>query len=129
MLAAVTAIVRFCARFPWLIIVLGVSAAGISATYAASHFAIDTDVNKLISPNLDWRKREPEFEKAVSRPFRLDFGGRRRADRRVGRAGRRRADATAGGAAKLFIRLRTWRATVLCPQRPVVSARPPTSSA
>jgi hopanoid biosynthesis associated RND transporter like protein HpnN len=35
-----------------------------SATYAARHFAIDTNVNKLISPNLDWRKRETAFEKA-----------------------------------------------------------------
>ena len=61
--AAVTAIVRVCARVPWLIIVLGLAAAAASAVYSARHFAINTDVNKLISPDLDWRKRELEFER------------------------------------------------------------------
>jgi hypothetical protein len=46
-----------------LIIVLGLAAAAASAAYAARHFAINTDVNKLISPDLDWRQRELEFEK------------------------------------------------------------------
>src|SRR5512142_971512 len=61
--AAVTAIVRVCARVPWLIIGLGLAAAAVSAVYSARHFAINTDVNKLISPDLDWRKRELEFER------------------------------------------------------------------
>ena len=61
--SAVTLIVRVCARVPWLIIVLGLAAAGASAVYSARHFAINTDVNKLISPDLDWRQRELEFEK------------------------------------------------------------------
>jgi uncharacterized protein len=61
--SVVTAIVRVCARVPWLIIVLGLAAAAASAAYAARHFAINTDVNKLISPDLDWRQRELEFEK------------------------------------------------------------------
>ncbi len=61
--AAVTAIVRACTQFPWLIIILGIAAAGASAVYSATHFAINTDVNKLISPDLDWRKRELEFAK------------------------------------------------------------------
>jgi len=61
--AAVTLIVRGCARVPWLIIVLGAAAAVASAVYSARHFAINTDINKLISPSLDWRQRELEFEK------------------------------------------------------------------
>ena len=61
--AAVTLIVRACARVPWLIIVLGLAAAAASAVYSLRHFAINTDVNKLISPTLDWRQRELEFEK------------------------------------------------------------------
>jgi hopanoid biosynthesis associated RND transporter like protein HpnN len=61
--AAVTLIVRGCARVPWLIIVLGLAAAAASTVYSARHFAINTDVNKLISPDLDWRRRELEFEK------------------------------------------------------------------
>ncbi len=60
---AITKIVRFCTRFPWLIIALGLACAGISAISAARNFAIDTDINKLISPNLDWRQRELAFEK------------------------------------------------------------------
>ncbi len=61
--STVTAVVRFCTRFPLLIIVLaGVAAAG-SVVYSVRHFAINTDINKLISPDLDWRKREAEFEK------------------------------------------------------------------
>ena len=61
--SAVSAIVRVCTQFPLLIIMLGVGAAAGSATYAVRHFAINTDINKLISPDLDWRKRELEFEK------------------------------------------------------------------
>ena len=59
-----TAIVRFCTRFPWLIIVLGLIAAAGASVYAARHFAINTDINKLISDDLDWRQRETDFEKA-----------------------------------------------------------------
>src|SRR5689334_21609551 len=59
-----TAIVRFCTRFPWPIIVLGLIAAGGASVYAVRHFAINTDINKLISDDLDWRQREAEFEKA-----------------------------------------------------------------
>ena len=61
--AAVIAIVRFCTRFPWLIIALASCSAVASAAYAATHFAINTDINKLISPALDWRQRELAFEK------------------------------------------------------------------
>src|SRR6516225_11081377 len=59
----VTGIVRLCTRFPWPIIVLALLGAFGSAVYAARHFAINTDINKLISSELDWRKREAEFEK------------------------------------------------------------------
>jgi hopanoid biosynthesis associated RND transporter like protein HpnN len=60
--SAVVGIVRFCTRFPWLIILAGICAAGVSAVYVAGHFAISTDINKLISPNLDWRQRELKLE-------------------------------------------------------------------
>ena len=66
---AVTLIVRFCTRFPWVIIVLAVVATAASVTYSVRHFAINTDINKLISPDLDWRKREAEFEKAFPGHF------------------------------------------------------------
>jgi hopanoid biosynthesis associated RND transporter like protein HpnN len=41
-----------------------------SAYYAATHFAIDTEITKLISPTLEWRQREIDFEKSF--PGRYD---------------------------------------------------------
>jgi hopanoid biosynthesis associated RND transporter like protein HpnN len=38
-----------------------------SGFYAARHFAINTDINTLISPDLDWRKRDIQFEEAFDR--------------------------------------------------------------
>jgi hopanoid biosynthesis associated RND transporter like protein HpnN len=70
MLASIiTAIVRYCTRFPWPIIALALIGAVVSGVYSARHFAINTDVNKLISPDLDWRKRDAEFEKAFPGHF------------------------------------------------------------
>ncbi|HZP68770.1 MAG TPA: MMPL family transporter [Pseudolabrys sp.] len=65
----VTFVVRLCIRFPWPIIVLGLLGAAVSAVYSVRHFAITTDINQLISPDLDWRRREAEFEKAFSGHF------------------------------------------------------------
>jgi hopanoid biosynthesis associated RND transporter like protein HpnN len=38
--------------------------AAASAYYSAHHFAISTDIGKLISPDLPWRQREIAYEKA-----------------------------------------------------------------
>ena len=35
--------------------------------YAARNFAINTDINTLISPDLDWRQRDIQFEQAFDR--------------------------------------------------------------
>ncbi len=59
----VRGIVKVCARFPRPVVVLGLCAAVASAVYLANHFAITTDINKLISQKLDWRQRELDFEK------------------------------------------------------------------
>ncbi len=67
--STITAIVRFCTRFPRLIIALSLCAAAVSVVYAVRHFAIDTDINKLISPDLDWRRREIAFAKAFPGHF------------------------------------------------------------
>jgi len=67
--SAVTTIVRFCTRFPWSIIVLALCGAAACAVYTVSHFAITTDIDKLISPNLDWRQREAGFERAFPGHF------------------------------------------------------------
>jgi hopanoid biosynthesis associated RND transporter like protein HpnN len=62
LVSTVRNIVTFCIRFPWLVILLSVCAAVAGGVYAATHFAITTDTNKLISPGLDWRQREAAFE-------------------------------------------------------------------
>jgi uncharacterized protein len=67
--STVTAIVNFCTRFPWPIIALALIAAVGATSYSVKHFAINTDINKLISRDLDWRKREAEFEKAFPGHF------------------------------------------------------------
>ncbi|MGB2594193.1 MAG: MMPL family transporter [Pseudolabrys sp.] len=67
--AIVTSVVGICTRFPLPIIVLALVAAASAAVYSARHFAINTDVNKLISRELDWRQREAEFEKAFPGHF------------------------------------------------------------
>lgn len=45
-------------------IAVGVALAAVSGLYTARHFAINTDVTNLISPDLPWRQRELAYEKA-----------------------------------------------------------------
>lgn len=42
----------------------GIALAAAAGVYSQRNFAINTDVAKLISPDLDWRKREIAYEKA-----------------------------------------------------------------
>lgn len=66
----IAGLVNFCTRFPWPIIVLALCAAAGAATYSVKHFAITTDINKLISSDLDWRQREQTFEREFPGHFR-----------------------------------------------------------
>ena len=63
----VVAIVRTCTRFATLVVIVSLLLAVGGSYYAARHFAINTDINKLISPDLDWRKRDNQFEHAFDR--------------------------------------------------------------
>src|SRR5436309_11428860 len=67
---AIVATVTRCTRHAWLVIALATLAAGVSGVYAARHFAINTDINTLISPDLPWRQREIAFEKAFPQHLR-----------------------------------------------------------
>jgi hypothetical protein len=60
-------VVRGCTRFavPTVLIALVLTVA--AGFYTARHFSINTDINTLISPNLDWRKRDIQFGKAFDR--------------------------------------------------------------
>ena len=60
----IVAIVDGCTRYPGQVIGLAVIIALICGIYAARNFAIDADVNKLISKDLPWRQREAAFDKS-----------------------------------------------------------------
>ena len=63
----VVAIVRACTRFATLVVVAGLLLAVGAGYYAARHFAINTDINSLISQKLDWRQRDQAFDRAFDR--------------------------------------------------------------
>ncbi|MGB3445303.1 MAG: MMPL family transporter, partial [Xanthobacteraceae bacterium] len=60
----VVSIVGFCTRFAIPTVLVAVIATACAGVYAVQNFAINTDINKLISPDLDWRQRDIAFEKA-----------------------------------------------------------------
>jgi uncharacterized protein len=53
-------------RRPWQIIVLSLALAVGSGVFAARHFAIKTDINALISPDLPWAQRALAYTKSFS---------------------------------------------------------------
>jgi uncharacterized protein len=55
--------VDYCTRFAIQIIGVAILLALAAGVYAGTHFAIDADVNKLISQDLPWRQREATFDK------------------------------------------------------------------
>jgi hopanoid biosynthesis associated RND transporter like protein HpnN len=63
----VVAIVRTCTRFATAVVVLSLLLAVGAGFYTARNFSINTDINTLISPDLDWRKRDNQFEQAFDR--------------------------------------------------------------
>ena len=58
---AIVRIVEVSTRHPWWVIVVALSLSAASAVYAERHFAIKTDINDLISPDLPWARRVQEF--------------------------------------------------------------------
>jgi hopanoid biosynthesis associated RND transporter like protein HpnN len=57
-------IVGNCRRHAWSVIALAALLAVVCGIYASRHFAIDTDINRLISPDLPWRQQELAFSRA-----------------------------------------------------------------
>jgi uncharacterized protein len=54
---SIQAIVNFCAKFPWRILLISAVLAVISGYYAATHFIINTNTNDFLSAKLPWRVR------------------------------------------------------------------------
>ncbi|HMH73667.1 MAG TPA: MMPL family transporter, partial [Bradyrhizobium sp.] len=63
----VVLIVKACTRFASLTVLVALILAVAAGVYTARNFIINTDINTLISSNLDWRKRDNQFEKAFDR--------------------------------------------------------------
>src|SRR5437867_3850918 len=59
---AIVTTVDYCARYAIQIVGIALLVGLGCGTYAARHFAIDADVNKLISQDLPWRQREATFD-------------------------------------------------------------------
>jgi hopanoid biosynthesis associated RND transporter like protein HpnN len=64
LVTVVRQLVGLCSRYAWAVVIAAVVITGASGVYAAKHFAITTDINNLLAPNLEWRKREKAFEAA-----------------------------------------------------------------
>jgi hopanoid biosynthesis associated RND transporter like protein HpnN len=60
---AIVATVDFCVRYAMQVIGIALFLALITGVYASNHFALDADVNKLISKDLPWRQREAAYER------------------------------------------------------------------
>jgi uncharacterized protein len=56
-----SAIVHSCIRRPWWVLGLAIALAVGCGIYAAERFAIKTDINALISPDLPWAKRAMQY--------------------------------------------------------------------
>jgi uncharacterized protein len=63
----VVSIVKACTRFASLTVLIALALAVAAGYYTANNFSINTDINTLISPTLDWRKRDNQFDQAFDR--------------------------------------------------------------
>ncbi|WP_184257888.1 MMPL family transporter [Rhodopseudomonas rhenobacensis] len=62
--SVVVSIVKACTRFAVSTVLIAIILAIAAGVYTSRNFGINTDVNRLISPDLDWRKRDIAFDKA-----------------------------------------------------------------
>jgi hopanoid biosynthesis associated RND transporter like protein HpnN len=62
--AKLAPLVNICTRRAWIVIVIAMLVATVSGTYAVRHFALNTNIDQLISRDLPWRQRELAFSAA-----------------------------------------------------------------
>jgi uncharacterized protein len=65
--STVVSIVKASTRFASLVVLVALVVAVSAGFYTARHFAINTDINTLISQKLDWRQRDNQFGRAFDR--------------------------------------------------------------
>src|SRR6476646_12286602 len=54
--------IKQCIGHPWVVVTIAILLTVGSSVYAARHFALNADINKLLSPDLPWRQREIAFD-------------------------------------------------------------------
>ena len=64
-------VVAFCVRHAWGVILAAVVLSVGSGVYAVRHFAIDTKIDNLMSPSLEWRKREITYHNEFPQSIQL----------------------------------------------------------
>ncbi len=69
--SSIVRIVKFCARHAWGVILAAVVLAVCSGVYTARVFAINTKIDDLMSPDLDWRKREIAYHNEFPKSLQL----------------------------------------------------------
>jgi hopanoid biosynthesis associated RND transporter like protein HpnN len=69
LVSIVRRIVGLCSQYAWGVAGVALIVTTACGYYSATHFAINTDINKLIAPNLDWRQREQAYEKEFPGSF------------------------------------------------------------
>jgi len=57
-------IVGFSARNRWLVLAAAIAVAALSSGFVARHFAIDTNIDHLLSTKLPWRQHQIAYQKA-----------------------------------------------------------------
>ena len=67
----IVSVVNTCARHGWPVVIIAAILAVLCGYYSAVNFTIDTNVNKLISRDLDWRKNELTLDAAF--PYRHEI--------------------------------------------------------
>src|SRR2546429_9525620 len=67
----IVSVVNICASHGWPIVVIAAILAVLCGYYTAVNFSIDTNVNKVISSELDWRKNELALDAAF--PYRHEI--------------------------------------------------------
>jgi hopanoid biosynthesis associated RND transporter like protein HpnN len=63
----VVSIVKACTRFATITVLTALILAIAAGFYTVRNFEINTDINTLISPDLDWRQRDNQFDTAFDR--------------------------------------------------------------
>ena len=71
MLRIIVAAAGYSMRHPWRVIAVGIVIAALSGAYVSQRFAVDTDINDLISRDLPWREREIDYQKAFPKSMDL----------------------------------------------------------